>query len=309
MINHDQLHRKLDTPGNPTVRTDALNRQVTLSRNLHGDAVVTTHPNGALTRRAYDTRGNVTAIREAVGLPEERLTRFAYDPVFHLVTTITDPADKVTTIERDPANGNPLKVINPLLDERIRTFTPEGLIATDTDENKGAPTQFFYDPVTKNLERLIDAEGHTTRFVRDAAGNVTTLIEGEGTPEQRTRTFTYDTMNRLTSATDGTSNPPTQFRYDEQGNLEETELPTGEIEVRTYDPMNRVASIDDPLRGRTTFAYDPNGNLEETVNAANESTTFGYDVAQQLETIYSEPQTVWWASLYSRDANSSHRCP
>ena len=44
--------------------------------------------------------------------------------------------------------------------------------------------------------------------------------------------FTYDTMNRLTSATDGTANPPTRFRYDAQGNLEETELPTGEQRSR-----------------------------------------------------------------------------
>jgi hypothetical protein len=32
-------------------------------------------------------------------------------------------------------------------------------------------------------------------------GTVTTLIEGEGTPEQRIQTFTYDVMNRLKTAT------------------------------------------------------------------------------------------------------------
>ena len=58
----------------------------------------------------------------------------------------------------------------PMLDERVRTFSPEGLVETDTDEN-GETTQFFYDAATKNLERLIDAEGHTTRFVRDTAAD------------------------------------------------------------------------------------------------------------------------------------------
>ena len=174
--------------------------------------------------------------------------------------------------------------MNPLLDERVRTFTAEGLVETDTDEN-GETTQFFYDAVTKNLDRIVDAKGHTTRFVRDPAGNVTTLIEGEGTPEQRMRTFTYDTMNRLETATDGTANPPTQFAYDVQGNLSTTTLPTNEQEIRTYDPMNRVGSIDDPLRGLTTFVYDLNGNLERTQNALNDPTTFAYDAADQLETI------------------------
>ena len=274
-----------DSFGADTTVTDALGRTTTTIRNDASLPTRITTPNGAVEERTYDAQGNLLTRREAKGLVGlDRTTKFEYHPVFNLVTKITDPANKVTTIVRDPANGNPLQVINPLLDERVRTFTSEGLVETDTDENQQT-MQFFYDPVTKNLDRIVDAETHTTRFVRDPAGNVLTLIEGEGTPEQRTRIFTYDTMNRLTSATDGTPNPPTQFRYDAQGNLEETELPTGEIEVRTYDPLNRVASIDDPLRGLTTFLYDPNGNLEQTQNAAQDLTIFDYDAADQLTTI------------------------
>ena len=273
---------KTDALGNATVRTDALGRTITISRNFNGDPVETTNPNGALTRRTYDDFGNVLTLTEAEGEPEERTTSFEYDPTFNLLTKFTDAAGKETTIVRD-ANGNPERVINPLLDERVRTFRTDGLVETDTDEN-GKVTTFTYD-VKGNLETILDAEGHTTRFVRDLAGNVTSLIEGEGTPEQRTRTFTYDTMNRLKTATDGTTNPPTLFAYDGQGNLTTTTLPTNEQEIRTYDPMNRVASINDPLRGRTTFVYDLNGNLERTENALNDPTTFAYDAADQLQTI------------------------
>ncbi len=268
--------------GAETGRTDALERTTTTQRDADGNPEVTTPPNGAITRRTFDDQGNVLSLVEAEGLPEERTTTFEYDPTFNLVTKIIDPANKVTTIVRN-ANGNPERVINPFLDDRVRTFRSDGLVETDTDENL-VPTTFTYD-LKGNLETILDGEGHTTRFVRDVAGNVTTMIEGEGTTEQRTRVFTYDDLNRLETATDGTPNPPTQFRYDAQGNLEETELPTGEIEVRTYDPMNRVASIDDPLRGLTTFTYDANGNLERTVNAAGDQTTFGYDAADQLKTI------------------------
>ena len=275
---------KTDRFGKGTVRIDALLRTTTISRNFNGNPVVTTNPNGAITRRAYDDRGNVLSVTEAEGLLEERTTSFEYDPVFNLLTKVTDPAGKETTIVRNPTNGNPETVINAVLDDRVRTFTSEGLVETDEDENDKT-TQFFYDPVTKNLDRIIDAETHTTRFVRDAAGNVTSLIEGEGTPEQRTRIFTYDSMNRLKSATDGTTNPPTQFAYDAQGNLTVTTLPTNEQEIRMYDPMNRVASINDPLRGLTTFLYDPNGNLEHTTNAAGDTTAFAYDVVDQLDTI------------------------
>ena len=272
---------RLDVYGKATVRTDALGRTTTISRNNDGNPVVTTTPNGAITRRTYDDRGNVLSVIDAEGQPEARTTQFEYDPTFNLLTKITDPAGKETTIERD-ANGNPDKVIDPLQGERARTFDSRGLVLTDTDENDKTTT-FTYD-ANGNVETRTDPEGNVTRFLRDAAGNVMTLIEGEGTPEQRTRTLAYDSLNRLTSATDGTP-AVTQFRYDTQGNLLETELPTGETEVRTYDPMDRVASIDDPIGGLTQFTYDPNGNLEQTLNALNDPTGFEYDEANQLTKI------------------------
>ena len=274
-----------DVFGAATQVIDALGRTTSTVRNDAGQPISIITPNGAEEKRTYDAQGNLLTRREAYFVSgQDRTTSFEYDPVFNLVTKITDPANKVTTIVRDPANGNPLEVINPLLDTRVRTFNSQGLVLTDLDERNLAPTTFTYD-AKGNLETILDAEGHTTRFVRDAAGNVTSLIEGEGTPEQRTRTLTYDTMNRLETATDGTANPPTQFAYDDQGNLTTTTLPTNEQEVRTYDARDRVASIDDPLRGLTAFAYDGNGNLTRTVNAAGDPTIFAYDVENQLETI------------------------
>ncbi|MDR4460541.1 MAG: PKD domain-containing protein [Nitrospirales bacterium] len=272
-----------DAFGADTTVTDALGRTTTTTRNDASLPTLITTPNGAITELTYDQQGNLLTRREAKNLSGlDRTTSFAYDPVFSQLTKLTDPDNKVTTIQLDPT-GNPLVVTNPLNGQRLRTFNSQGQVLTDQDEN-GKTTTFTYN-AKGNLETLTDAEGHVTRFVRDAAGNVTTLIEGEGTPEQRTRTFTYDTMNRLTSATDGTAHPPTQFAYDAQGNLTTTTLPTSEQEIRTYDPLNRVASIDDPLRGLTTFTYDANGNLLRTVNALNDPTTFAYDAADQLTTI------------------------
>jgi len=272
---------RTDRYGAATVRTDPLNRETRMVRNIHGQPLITTTPNGAIARRTYDTNGNVLSFIEAEGQPEARTTAFDYDPTFNLITTITDPAGKVTTIQRD-AKGNPEKVINPLLDERLRTFDSRGLVLTETDEN-GKTTTFSYD-AHGNVETITDPEGHVTQFTRDASGNILTMTEGVGTPEVRTRTFTYDSLNRLTSATDGTS-AVTQFAYDAAGNLSTTTLPTGEQETRTYDPRERVVTIDDPLRGVTMFSYDGNGNLTQSVNALNDTTTFAYDNANQLLTI------------------------
>ena len=280
--NQNTVTFSTDRYGAATVTTNPLNHQTTTVRNIHSKPLTITTPNGAVTRRSYDDQGNVLTLIEAENATEERTSTFEYHPVFNLVTKITDPAQKVTTIIRD-ANGNPERVINPLLDERVRTFDSRGLVLTDTDENQQTMT-FTYD-ANGNVDTITDPEGHITRFVRDLAGNITTLIKGEGTIEQRTRIMTYDDLNRLTSATDGTVNPPMLFRYDDQGNLEETELPTGEIEFRTYEEQNRVVSIDNPRRGLTTFEYDPDGNLLETRNALNDPTTFEYDDANHLTKI------------------------
>ncbi len=290
----------LDSFGAASTVTDALNRTTTIARNEASLPTSITTPNGAIAEMTYDTQGNLLTKREAKSVfGVDRTMKFEYDPLFSQLTKITDGDNKVTTMVLD-ANGNPERVINPLLDERVRTFRSDGLVETDRDENL-VLTVFTYD-AKGNVETITDPETHVTRFVRDAAGNVTSLIEGEGTPEQRTRIFTYDVMNRLETATDGTPNPPTQFRYDDQGNLDETELPTGEMEGRTYDPMNRVASIDDPLRGLTTFTYDANGNLERTVNAAGDPTAFVYDEENQLKTITDALNGVQ-AFLYDVEGN------
>lgn len=227
------------------------------------------------------------SLKEAEGQPEERTTSFEYDATFNRVKKITDPALKVTTIDIDPANGNVKKITNPLSDDRVFTYetTPPltGLVKTVTDEN-GHVTTFDYD-ANGNIEFITDPEQHVTKFVQDSAGNILSITEGLNTPEVRTRTFTYDDHNRLTSATDGTANPPAQFRYDEQGNLKETELPTGEIRQRMYDEANRVIEIVDPRQGTSTFAYDFNGNLKTSTNALNDTTTFEYDGVNQLTKI------------------------
>jgi len=278
-----------DSFGRTNSRLDPLGRQTTIDRNRHGDPEIITDPNGAVTEFTYDDQGNVLTQEDAAGQPIKRTTTFEYDPNFNQVIKVIDPQDHETIFVIDPANGNIDKIINPKTDERVFTYVTDGplagsgLVETVEDE-RGELTTFTYD-AQGNVETILDSEGHTTRFTRDPAGNVLTMTEGEGTPEARTRTFTYDTLNRLTSATDGTANPPTLFRYDDHGNIQEIELPTGEIEIRTYDEINRVKTVNNPTQGLTQFEYDGNGNLIEAKNALNDATTFIYDDVNQLLTI------------------------
>ena len=53
----------------------------------------------------YDDRGNLLTLTEAVGDALERVTALEYEPVFNLVTKITDPRGNETTFAYD-GNGN-----------------------------------------------------------------------------------------------------------------------------------------------------------------------------------------------------------
>ena len=56
---------------------------------------------------------------------------------------------------------------------------------------------------------------------------------------------------------------------------------TGDIQLRTYDALDRLVQIDDPATGITQITYDANGNVASSTNGLNNTTTFEYDAANQ----------------------------
>jgi len=76
---------------------------------------------------------------------------------------------------------------------------------------------------------------------------------------QRSKTFQYDGLNRLTSAVAPSLWGTESYQYDPLNNLR-TRLSAGVTSVYAYDPTNRLQSI---TRGGSvsSFGYDPRGNL------------------------------------------------
>jgi len=276
--NYTTIYR-LGALGLPTEIVDPVMRRTGFQRDDNGLPTQIEWPNGRIDQMTYDNLGNLTLLKEAVGTMLQRQTKFEnYDPVSNQVGKITDPGEKITTITYD-TNGNPEIVTDPLGFQRIRTYFPNGLLSTSRDENLHTTT-YTYD-ATGLLDTITDAIGSVTDYHRDPFGNVASITEGVGTPDERTRSFGYDLLNRMASATDGEQHT-WLFRYDDQGNLHESETPTGEITRREYDALDRVTLIDDPITGPTIFVYDHRGNVTKRTDALNHSTTFEYDGASQL---------------------------
>jgi RHS repeat-associated protein len=270
---------RLDRFGRETDIIDPLGRRTQLERDSNGLPVRILWSNGRLDALTYDNRGNLLAVREAVGTSLERMTSYEYEPQFNLVSRIMDPGGFATTIDYDSA-GNPTTINNALGKQRIRTYVSgTDLVESTTDENMHK-TVYSYD-AQGLLATITDAVGSVTQYRRDGRGNVLEVTEGFGTSAARSRSFTYDDQDRVRSAVDGEL-ATTTFDYDQQGNLLATTNPTGQTVNRTYDGLNQVIEINDPIRGATTLTYDSRGNLRTQTDALSAVTTFEYDEAGQL---------------------------
>jgi RHS repeat-associated protein len=236
-----------------------------------------TDANGNETLFTYDAYGQVTSKTEAVGSAVERTTTWEYHPTYHgLVTERRQPStsgsgDRVTTWDRDPANGNPT------------TVTIEGFEA-------GAA--FSYDTVTTynddsdggGMPLTVNPPGYGTSDVTSYAydptrGNGNLILTSRTDPLVGTTGFDYDDFNRRTVVTD----------------------PNGVATETLYDPLDRVRFVIERSAGSapgdptvaadlvTEHVFDVFGDLDHTILPEGNVVDYGYDAAGRLVTLERKP--------------------
>jgi YD repeat-containing protein len=126
--------------------------------------------------------------------------------------------------------------------------------------------------------RIVDSGVIDSMYAYDASGNVARIADGLDT--DRTRTMTYDGLNRLTKAVSpsfgGTGS--LSYSYDVLGNLLTTVLPGIRQYNYRYDAHNRLTNVADNA-GVTLigFSYDVQGNL-----ANRNGQAFQFDYGNRL---------------------------
>jgi YD repeat-containing protein len=106
----------------------------------------------------------------------------------------------------------------------------------------------------------------------DANGNITSvadLVDG-----RRTKSFGYDDLNRLTSATAGNLWGTESYTYDPLNNIR-SRVGNGATFTYNYDGWNRLASISGA--GNSSFGYDNRGNV-----TSRNGSTLQFDLKNQL---------------------------
>jgi YD repeat-containing protein len=143
----------------------------------------------------------------------------------------------------------------------------------------GVVTTQNFDPLTDRLTSIVaGASGAVENFsyTYDAIGNVLTRADAT---QNLTESFTYDTLNRLLSATVSANVAPQKlFTYDPIGNL----LSKSDVGTYTY-PLagsalpHAVSAVNGTLN--STFTYDPNGNQTSGNGRSTTYTSYNMPIA------------------------------
>lgn len=242
--------------------------------------------------------GDLTVVREGVGTQAERLQKFGYDHARGLMTSVTDPSGKVSTLTYH-ANG----LLKSVTDPRGNTtsygdagapdsgyhFTGQPLLITDP---AGAGMTMSYDFMGRSTLR-VDRTGQPWAQTWDARGNLRSLTS----PVGDVTTYCYDANN----------NRVLEIRPKAVSHACGQSGTTAHVTTQAYDardmPTRSEASSDgqlratrhsyraDGLRAETILprSFDPVTGLEFTAPAVVQKLAFDYYANGRLKSV-TEPE-------------------
>jgi len=233
-----------DGDGNRTTLTDVNGHVTAQTYNADNELVELKRADGSTRKTEWDAAGNEIAQIDGAG----HATRYTYDALNRPII-VTDPDGHITRYEYDAA-GRKTAVVNA-----------EGQTASYGYDAAGEPTSSSYS-------------GGSTPAVTeayDADGNRTELKDGSGTS-----VYSYDSLNRLISSTDG-SGATVKYGYDLAGHVLNLTYPNGKTVTHAYDGAGNLTSVTDWLGHKTSFGYNANANLTSEEYAGGVSSQLTYD--------------------------------
>ena len=265
-----------DTGGRPTTTTfpEAVATQ-TYTDTTNRVATATRTPTSGTTQTStYTHTGDLLSRDNETGNTIADL-RYTYTNDLDLATWSLDLASSIITRDADrlvTADGPWTHTINTNSDTTNITNASD---PTDT-------VTINYDTLGRVTTRTVTVNGttvHTLAITYDNAGRIATRTDTTDTPA--TRTYNYDTDNRLTTVT-GTET--STYTYDARDNL--TSSPAGpttyttndQVATNVYDTNGRLAA-----RGPDTYTYSTRGELLAATVAAT-PVTYTYDAAARRTT-------------------------
>ncbi|ACE86285.1 RHS repeat-associated core domain-containing protein [Cellvibrio japonicus] len=198
-------------------------------------------------------------------------------PVYVKYKKVIDTNGDVTTYENDQWKNE------------IGVTYPDG-----TSSSRKLHSQWSL-PISETNEK-----GITTTYEYDTSGNLITLVEAKGTPDERTTRYTYDEFGQIKtkitgeSVANNTELAVTYYEYDQYGNIIQVMDPEGNItHYSDHDALGNAQTIIDarahllPVVEQYTWknTYDAAGNLLTRRDPYNKGETYTYTKTGDLETV------------------------
>jgi RHS repeat-associated protein len=218
----------------------------------------------------YDNRGNILTSTDALG----NTTSFTYDPVFNLVTSVTDALKNTVTYGRD-SRGN----LTSLTDQNGNTWTfsyDANALLVQVSDPTGSATTISYN-ATGDPVSATDANGDSGTVVYNNVSQTTLLTDAAG----RRSSLSYDVLGRPVSLRDGRG-ATTLWSYDPVGSLLSVTDPRGNTTTYVYDAMERLLTETSPLGKITSYQHDLSGNLTRITDRRGLVSNYQYDALNQL---------------------------
>ncbi|HEX5990700.1 MAG TPA: right-handed parallel beta-helix repeat-containing protein [Solirubrobacterales bacterium] len=249
-----------DPAGRLTGATDAQADEIEVGYDDDNRVVSIDDGRGQAVSREYDSRDNVVKQVDGRGTLE-----YGYDAL-NRMTSLTDPQSEVLEFGYDP-EGNLTEVELPNGVVTTTEYDDAGRVAAidslGPEEAVLESLDYEYDPAGNRVAQ-VDRLSQETTYAYDALDRLTQFDPpGEGSTAygydpagNRTKagatTFSFNDLNQLTSASDGTS-----YDYDDAGRLIEVDV--GEAGTTyTWNPLDELISVDTGAQ-EIDYAYDALG--------------------------------------------------
>ncbi|WP_034159241.1 LysM peptidoglycan-binding domain-containing protein, partial [Sphingomonas sp. ERG5] len=244
---------------------------------------------------SYDETGRLAQHIIAAGTSDQATTKYTYNALGQLKTT-TDARGTITTRVYDA-----LGQLSSTTQEMEAGTTADDIVTTYAYDNfgkawkvtdpRGNAGYFYYDKLGQ-LVLQIDPEGYATRTTYTINGKPDTVTRYDAKP-----TGTPTATTSPTIVTTAGKDAVTRFTYDKRDQILSVQDAEGYTESYSYNGFGDRQTVTNKLGGITTNSYDKRGLLlSETFDTNNVTNRYTYDARGNRKTmVEADLRTTSWS--------------